>query len=565
MRKVVNTNLRDVKSPGATRPLKFSDIKFPTNIPTDIPDSSPQLINNNLKIATLISKGMYKNLEYECQLFDLAKLSTEEVFNEHLPNLLLIESHIFNKKKLVRIIQEFNYRNIPTVLWVTTPLDSFKHSHHILSLFRFIFTTDYRNIDTLKNKSHHENVFFLPFGVQPRLFNPIHTKEKRGFAAYLPCSLIFNKKFIPSQSEFVYNAANSYSADLITSKKNFKDLIILLKQYNVIIYDPLKNTNSKNVDILLYLLLACGINVITPYNEELFQTFGNHLLYTRNIRETHDQLNKLYQDPDIRDRLSLLAQRFIFDSNTYTHRINSILDKLGHHQLKQDKPGVSVICCTHMESYMNNIFDNFHHQTYDKKELIIVLNDPNMNKKVWEDKAKLFYNVRIIQPNTQNSVGYCTNLAVEHSVYDYIANFDHDDYYGYEYIRDNLNVFKYTDAGLIGKKTHYVYFEDGKILSLMLPDNDNRYVINIDGSSIFFKKEIFNKVCFIDDLFADIQFSLDCWNNDIKVYSCDKYNHVYIRRASKEHHAFKLDDANFMKYTYKIIENPDDFTLYVNV
>ncbi|MGE5677213.1 MAG: glycosyltransferase [Pseudomonadota bacterium] len=316
---------------------------------------------------------------------------------------------------------------------------------------------------------------------------------------------------------------------------------------------------------MLYQLLACGINVIASFDSGLQKEFADRILYVNNLNEAYYLLDKLYKDSDYRDRLSLLGQRFIFEGNTYTDRIEAMLDKLEYHNLKLSKPGVSIVCCTHMEMYMSNILENYHRQKYDKKELIIILNDPDMDKGLWVEKAKQYSNVRIIQPNRKTSVGYCVNRAVENACYEYIANFDHDDYYGPEYIGDSINAFKYTSAGLVGKKTHFVYYEGSKTLALMLPGYENKYVVNIDGSSIVFKKEIFSKVHFIDRLFADIQFSLDCWNNGIKVYSCDKYNHIYMRSVSKEHHAFKLSDDDFKALTHTIKESIDDYQAFAKV
>lgn len=563
LKNLVNIILKKLNREGVTRPLQISNINFPDRIPTDVPDAFPRFINRSLRIAVLVSNEMYGNLKYECLLIDMNKSNLYMVLSKkHLPNLLLVESQCFYHKNFKKIIQMFKSENIPIVLWVTTPLDSFIHHQDTLPLFTLVFSTDSSNIAALQELARHNNVFYLPFGVQPRLYNPIATVEKSVFVAYLPSTFLHGKGFTAYESTFLSHAAKRFNADVL----DINNLPSSFKKYYVILFDPLEKYSPTDVYPLLYQLLACGVvNVITSYERGIQDAFTDRLLFVQNYDEAIGLLGKLYKDADYRDRLSLLGQRFIFDGNTYTHRIETILDKLAYYNLKQRKPGVSIVCCTHMDSYMNNILENYQRQTYDKKALIIVLNNPDMDKSLWEEKAQQFSNVRIIQPTRHTSVGYCVNLAVRNSCYEYIANFDHDDYYGPEYIRDSVNAFKYTDAGLIGKKTHYVYYEESKTIALMLPGYDNKYVVNIDGSSIVFKKAIFNKVHFIDRLFADIQFSLDCWNNGIKVYSCDKYNHVYVRAASKEHHAFKFSDADLKALTYTIKENIDDYKSFVIV
>lgn len=545
----------NIKSERVTRPLQTSNINFPDRIPTDVPDAFPKFINRSLRIAALLSDEMYSNLKYECLLINMNKSNILKVFKKkHLPSFLLVESQCFYQKNLKYIIQRFKSKNIPAVLWVTTPLDSVIRHKDILHLFKLVFSTDPCNIAALQELAHHKNVYYLPFGVQPRLYNPIATIDKSVFAAYLPPAA--------NESTFISHAAKCFNADII----DINNLPSSFKKYYVVLFDSIEKYSPGDVYPLLYQLLACGVvNIIASYERGVQDAFTDRLLFVQSYDEAIGLLGKVYKDADYRERLSLLGQRFIFDRNTYTHRIDTIMNKLGYHNLKQSKPGVSIVCCTHMESFMNNIFENYKRQTYYKKELIIVLNNPNMDKSLWEEKAQQFSCVRIIQPKRHTSVGHCVNLAVRNACYEYIANFDHDDYYGPEYIHDSLNVFKYTDAGLIGKKTHYVYFEEGKTVALMLPGYEYKYVINIDGSSIVFKKEIFNKVHFIDQLYADIQFSLDCWNKDIKVYSCDKYNHVYLRAASKEHHAFKMSDDNLKALTYIIKEGTDDYISFAIV
>jgi len=59
--------------------------------------------------------------------------------------------------------------------------------------------------------------------------------------------------------------------------------------------------------------------------------------------------------------------------------------------------GISIITCTHLPFYMDNIFANYARQTYPIKELIIILNNRSLNISDWYRKADSFHNVRIVQ------------------------------------------------------------------------------------------------------------------------------------------------------------------------
>lgn len=229
-----------------------------------------------------------------------------------------------------------------------------------------------------------------------------------------------------------------------------------------------------------------------------------------------------------------------------------------------DNSGVTVITCTHMHRYMDNIINNFLRQKYNKKELIIILNKNSLNKKEWEKKAEKHKNIRIFQKDEKITVGSCMNFAVAQSDFEYIANFDHDDYYGEEYLNDFMKVVNKIDAGLFGKRTQYVYFEKSKRLTLRHPNREFKYVDFIDGPTVFFKKSIFKKVKYKDSDKADLQLSHDCIEHGIKIYSINKENFCYIRKASNDLHTWKVEEDEYPFVHYKTVAVTDDFKKYVN-
>lgn len=226
--------------------------------------------------------------------------------------------------------------------------------------------------------------------------------------------------------------------------------------------------------------------------------------------------------------------------------------------------GVSVITCTHMYCYMNNIIKNYIRQQYPEKELIIILNSNKLRLNEWKYKVRNFKNIRVFQLNESVTVGSCMNFAVEKSRYNYIANFDHDDYYGKNYLYDYMKIAENKDTGLFGKKTQFVFFEKNSILALRNPRNENKYVDFIDGPTVFFKKSIFKKVHYIDSDKADKQLSYDCNKVGIKIYSINKENFCYIRRASKDMHTWKIEDNDFMALPFTIIGKIKNYKQFVN-
>lgn len=227
--------------------------------------------------------------------------------------------------------------------------------------------------------------------------------------------------------------------------------------------------------------------------------------------------------------------------------------------------GVTIVTCTHIPYYRENIFNNYSRQNYRNKELIIILNNTALDIFDWKKCAVNYQNVILFQMPEQVTVGSCMNFAVRQARYDYIANFDHDDYYGAEYLNDFMNAAPRTDAGLFGKKTHYVYLEKDGTLALMHSGFENRYVDYVDGPTMFMKKNIFNKVKFIDNDTSDCQLSWDCRSKGIRIYSVNRRHFAYIRKKDINLHTWKIENKDLIDIHCTIIGKMQDYRPYVDM
>lgn len=229
-----------------------------------------------------------------------------------------------------------------------------------------------------------------------------------------------------------------------------------------------------------------------------------------------------------------------------------------------DKDGVSIITCTHVLKYMDNIFDNYSRQNYKTKELIIILNNLELDIFEWLKKSQQYEHVKIFLMPQQITVGFCMNFAISYASYDYIANFDHDDYYGERYLDDFMEVAPYIDAGLFGKKSHYVFLEEENLLAIMHPNFENCYVDYVDGPTMFMKKSIFQKVKYIDSDISDCQLSWDCRAKGISIYSVNRFNFAYIRKNDINMHTWKLENSEIIKQHCQVVGEVTDYKPYVN-
>lgn len=214
---------------------------------------------------------------------------------------------------------------------------------------------------------------------------------------------------------------------------------------------------------------------------------------------------------------------------------------------KTAQPEVSIIVSTNKLKYIDNIFSNYARLIYPHKELIIILNNNQLTMEHYKTKAANLKNVQIFRLDESCTLGECLNFGVEKSKYNYISKMDDDDYYGPYYLTDLMNVFKYTDAQITGKTTCFVYFQTNNTLGIFMPTYENRYVNNLAGGTILFKKGVFEKVKFRNlNIGEDNYFLSDCISAGLKIFSSDKYNYVYMRTKNLHEHTWQISEEQML-------------------
>ncbi len=248
--------------------------------------------------------------------------------------------------------------------------------------------------------------------------------------------------------------------------------------------------------------------------------------------------------------------------NKIVKKVKKINKKSNH---KQEKQGISIITVTNNDFFIDNIFDNYDRQSLKQKELVIILNKNDLNIESYNSKARAYENVKIHRMDEKLSLGYCLNYAVNVSLYNIVAKFDDDDYYGSKYLINSFEAFKQTEAKVIGKASHLVYFQQSELLAIRDPNRENKYVGFVNGSTFIFRKEIFKKIQFSNiSIGEDTDFCRRCKMKGIKIYSTDKYHHVYIRHKSKASHTWKVSDKYLLKRFCKPIIRTKDYISYAN-
>lgn len=222
---------------------------------------------------------------------------------------------------------------------------------------------------------------------------------------------------------------------------------------------------------------------------------------------------------------------------------------------------VSIITCTIREECIDNVFKNYQQQTYQDKELIIILNKDSMDINRWIGKARNYPNVQVYQLHEKATLGDCLNFGVMNSTYDIIAKFDDDDFYGPEYIASSMDAFKDKNISIIGKSSCYIYFKNNKAL-IHVPGAENSITDTVAGATLMFRKEVFYYFRFEKVNRAEDYFFIDqAKKAGFTIYSTSR-NHFAVIRHNSENHSWKISDEDLMGWG-DIIAYTDDFQSFV--
>ncbi|MBU9713305.1 glycosyltransferase [Evansella tamaricis] len=209
---------------------------------------------------------------------------------------------------------------------------------------------------------------------------------------------------------------------------------------------------------------------------------------------------------------------------------------------------VSIITCTMRQHYMMEVFENYHRQNWEKKELIIILNSDTMDIRLWKERAEEYENVSIFHQPERISLWECINFGVERAKFDYIFKFDDDDYYSPFYIQEQMECFKEQQADIVGKKASYCYLERDNALLVRHWEHEDKFVDHIFGATIGMKKSVFSSVKFPDrNVGGDRLFLRRCHSKNMKIYASSRRNYMCVRTNDPNHHTWKSDEEQFYR------------------
>ncbi|MEV7964855.1 glycosyltransferase [Sphaerisporangium sp. NPDC088356] len=557
------------------------EVKIPNLAWPEGPVSRP-----DLKVAVILDDFSRMAFKYEWDQIEFGLKDWPEIFAEKRPDVLFCESAWHGnqtrwryqmtgtnapKQELRDLVSWCREQGIPTVFWNKEDPPNFEFFIDTAKLFDYVYTCDGDMVHKYREILGHDRVDVLQFAAQPRVHNPIQTKQGRPYDVVF-AGMYFRDKHPErrEQMEAVIAptrelglhifARNDKAGDKYAWPEEYRPHIVgelpyeqMLAAYKM--YKVFLNVNSV-IDSptmcarRVFELSACSTTVLSGWSRAIEETFGSLIPIAHTQEEAYNQALYLINSPELRARQAHLAMREVFDKHLFSHRVDQILTALGRPVVTRTK-SVSVVLPTNRAGQLEHAISQVARQRHRDLELILVLHGLDIDPGVVRDKALAagIPAVKVLTADPSLTLGEVLNVGIAQADGEYIAKMDDDNLYGTHYLSDLLRAFDYADAEMVGKGAHYTYFPATNTTVMRLPGLEHRYAHLVQGATILAKADLLRAFAFeAVNAGEDTRLVRRCKEEGVRIYSADRFNFVYMRGADASAHTWKAQD-------YKLTRN----------
>ena len=552
------------------------------------PMSVPEPRVGGPPVAAILDTFTELALRYEVNLLLLSRERWRTQIEEARPAFLLVESafggnndqwrglvlryETLEDNPLRELLEYCRSHGIPTVFWNKEDPAHFDDFIGAAREFDFVFTTDSDCVSVYRDALGHDRVYVLPFAAQPLIHNPSREESwpkypvcfagswiqykfpERGEAlpflldSALPLGLhIFDRNLTRPEMRSNYRFPSKYR-EAIKGTLTYREMLTAYR-----CYDAMLNVNTVTESPTMFARrvlesLACGTPVISSDSVGMKRMLGEHIRVARSIEDATDHLVEVLGDEEARVREGHLAYRFIHENHTYRHRMDDLFRKIGLGSLVHEQPSVSVLMPTMRPKNVLRSLNNFQKQTYQDKELILILNNAEFDIDSIRRDAELIPNVQVLYMEGRTTLGDCLNRGVEAASGKYIAKMDDDDLYGERYLSDSVLAASFSGAEIVGKGMHFVYLESLDTTALLEKWPEHAFTVFVRGATLFIKNDVVRDISFDSiSIREDTNFQLAAAQAGCKIYSADRFNFMQVRTRRLSDHTTQTTDAEVLK------------------
>jgi spore maturation protein CgeB len=398
--------------------------------------------------------------------------------------------------EIMDVVKYCQKRKIPTMFWNKEDPPHFDRFIHRAPLFDVVFTSDADMIPKYRKALKHDRIFALPFAAQPKIHHPIldtarshnacfagayyaadHDERRADMDHLLRPALAFGLHIYDRQHGVVGASAKLYQfpeiyQSAIKGKLEYDDMVKAYKWYKVFLNVNSVKTSPTMFSRRVFELLASGTPVISAPATAIPLLLGDDLvLIAKTEKDTKAHLERLLGDEDYWARLSLRGVRAVLSRHTYAHRLAEVCRQAGVRFEGTKLPPVVAMAGVKSAEDLKRLAVTLARQSYRNFSLTLIPGKAVAKSKLdWLQAALSDVQVRVLSPN-----GSLVQSLCEVAPGSLVWRVNLDDYYAEEFLHDAALATLYSDADVIGKRTHFELGSGNSALRLKEPGHDFRF------------------------------------------------------------------------------------------
>jgi SAM-dependent methyltransferase len=429
------------------------------NLAQQIPDSNGSSLFKKLdvNVAIITDEFMFDYYKDALNLKYTNQKNYKDVLNKDIDFLLFISCWrgmnnddwrylAYKEEKKEELFKIFDYaksKNIKIVFQTIEDPSNYDFFLPIAKKSDYIFTSDKDKINDYIEDTDNKNVFFLEYGINPLLHNPIGCNIKNEKKLPTKNKVLFAGSWAGryrdrcKDTRTIFDGVLKSRKSLIIADRNFS---IDMEGYNYpfkyqhLIIPPIDhktlqkthklfgwniNLNSiKNSTTMcamrVYELQALGSLILSNYAVSVYNRFPN-IFIINDSNEVKHILNE-YSEKE-KYQMKVKSIRNVYTNCTVFDRLSYIFDKIELNKQIVIEDNLLVVC----DKKTKKIVDMFNNQTYPHKTLI--------------EESKLG--------------------EIDIDIYNYLTFFSSTNNYSDYYLEDMMNCFKFVDVPYVTKKGYF--------------------------------------------------------------------------------------------------------------
>ena len=467
---------------------------------------------------------------------------------------------------LVELLAWCRDAGVPTVFWNKEDPSHYAEFLDTARLFDHVRTTDSDRVPDYRRDLGHDRVGVLPFAAQPAIHNPVrptvgHQARDIAFAGMyfahrhpqrraqmdlllgaaarvsgrMPYGLEIFSRYLGGDERYQFPGE---LGDRVVGSLTYAQMLTAYRAYKVFL-----NVNSvvgspSMCARRIFEITACGTPVVSTPSAAIDRFFpSDEVPQVRDAQEAEWTLRALVGSPELRDRMVHSAQRRIWASHTYTHRVDEVLGAVGleHDQLRPRS--VSALVSSNRPGQLEHVVRTVAAQQDVDVELVLLTHGFEAPAGLRDLACELgLGSFRTLTAPAALSLGACLNRLVDAAEGDVVAKMDDDDLYGPRYLRDQLDALSYSGADVVGKQAHHMYLEAQDVTVVRFPEREHQLTDFVVGPTMVTSRDVARAHPFEDVARGeDTAFLRRVVGSGLQVYSCDRFGFVQIRSSTRAH------------------------------